>query len=319
MGGYGQSLARFLLLEFLCNLKYYFPMQNSDHHISSYIGARFAQQGVRFFHAENIEGIRAHCEAGHLLCRKMLMEAIPDAYTHFESDPYDVAYGFDVRVFGNIYDLGAIYARANLGSSQNPAAPNIYGPIVLVFRPDVFSVMRDIVITPKSSWKTKPKWREVSVQTEAQVEELLTPDQPKDNIADTWQYAELSCANPKIPLSYLEKILVEPLTLPGMPTRRELLHVVRKIAERCRIHVPIEARDFTDRTQRFKPANLELLQRLADFCGQIPPDVTQQTWASTPFVLPPEFQQLPNSMTGKMMRFARYYTFGTVRARPRAV
>ena len=68
-----------------------------------------------------------------------------------------------------------------------------------MFRPDVFSVMRDIVITLKSSWKTKPKWREVSVQTEAQVEELLTPDQPKDNIADTWQYAELSCANPKIP------------------------------------------------------------------------------------------------------------------------
>ena len=82
------------------------------------------------FHAENIEGIRAHCEAGHLLCRQKLMEAIPDAYTHFESDPYDVAYGFDVRVFGNIYDLGAIHARANLWSSQNPAAPNIYGPIV---------------------------------------------------------------------------------------------------------------------------------------------------------------------------------------------
>src|SRR3569832_471277 len=103
-------------------------MPNFENPIDRYIATRFAQQGVRFFHAENIEGFRAHCESKHLLCRRKLVEAIPDAYTHFESDDYDMQKGFDARVFGNIYDMGAIYARANLGS-QHPAAPNIYGPL----------------------------------------------------------------------------------------------------------------------------------------------------------------------------------------------
>lgn len=289
-------------------------MLNSDHLIDRYIATRFAEQGVRFFHAENIEGFRAHCENGRLLCRQGLVQAIPDAYTHFESDDYDQANGFDARVFGNIYDLGAIYARTKL-ESEKPAAPNIYGPILFVFRPDVFGAMRDIVITKQSAWKTRPRWRELGVAMEAVVEELLRPDWVKDNVADAWQHAELSCANTELPLSYLEKIIVEPLSLPGAPPDRfDLPEVVTVIARRCRIAVPIEVRDYTDRRQHFKPANLEALRSLASFCEQVPLTVTQQNWKTASHVLPQDLQNLHASTRGKMLRFAQYYTFGTVRA-----
>lgn len=220
--------------------------------IDSYIATRFAQQGVRFFHAENIEGFRAHCQSGQLCCRKTLVEQIPNAYTHFASDSYDTEKGLDARVYGNIYDIGSIYARANLGLAENPAAPNIYGPIVFVFRPDVFSVMRDIVITQKSSWTLRPLWREASVTTKEQVETVLRADWAKDNVADAWQYAEVSCANAALPLTYLEKIIVEPLKIHISASPQDAEHcpletIVRQITGRCGITVPIEQRNFAEK------------------------------------------------------------------------
>ncbi len=273
------------------------------------------EQGVRFFHSENVEGFRAHCKSKHLMCRRMLMEAIPVDYTHFESDTYDTEMGFDRRVFGNIYDLGAIYARANL-QSENPAGPYVYGPIIFVFRPDVFSVMHDIVITQGGSWGIKPKWREVSIKNEAQVEEILQPDQPKDNVADNWQYAELSCANTELPLAYLEKIIVEPLTIPLGSGRYSLQKAVSAaVMKYYGVSVVVEERDFEDRRQHFKPENREMLEKLARFCEQLPPNISQQNWRSAPPQLPSEFQSLPNKLKGLMRTWAQYFTFGTVRCR----
>jgi len=287
--------------------------------IDQYISTRFAQQGVRFYHAENIEGFRSHCESGQLHCRKAMLEMIPAQYTHFESDDYDQACGLDERVFGNIYDIGSIYARANLGS-QNHAAPNVYGPLIFVFRPDVFSVMHDIVITQKSSWKSKPRWREGSITTEEQVEALLNAEWAKDNVADAWQYAEISCANTAIPLTHLEKIIVEPLKInisadPQVPDRYGLDTIAQQIAERCGISVPIEPRNFAEKP--FKTQNLDMLVKLVEFCEQIPSTITQQNWNSASPALPQDFQGLSDKVKGRMRRWAQYFTFGTVRAKRR--
>lgn len=315
----GRSLRNASVVNFLVICITIIYVKKFEHSIDRYIATRFQQQVVRFFHAENIEGFRAHCHSGHLSCRKELVGQIPDAYTHFVSDSYDTEQGLDARVYGNIYDIGSIYSRANLGLADNPAAPNIYGPIIFVFRPEVFSVMHDIVITQQSSWTLRPRWREVSITTEEQVETVLRAERAKDNVADAWQYAEVSCANTKLPLTYLEKIIVEPLNInininasPREAEHYPLETIVRQITGRCGITVPIEPRNFAEKPSKVQ--NLHMLGKLIEFCEQIPLSVTQDNWDSTQFLLPPELQVLPDKLKSRMLQWARYFTFGSLRA-----
>lgn len=176
--------------------------------------------GVHFFHAMDIRGVAQYCANGGILCRSRLREVDPEL-TQFWSDAEDEPRGVLTRVFGNLYDFGAIFARA--GSS---ATPNIYGPVTFDFGSRVMDEMNDIVLTKESIVRLSDPWRLHAISDQAEVAEMLSGDDFRDPLAPAYQYTELSCSNEVISFNALERIIVDPIVVNGV----DLVEFTRDIA-----------------------------------------------------------------------------------------
>lgn len=274
-------------------------------HLDRYIAEQFFARQVEFYHAENIAGFKAHCKAGNLLCRKHLLEADPDHYVPLDSDEYDRSTGYDERVRGNIYDLGRIFERAHEDNG-----PYIAGPFVFVFKREVFAQMRDIVILPESMWTAGRHWAQKRVATEAQVDQLLSPGMPEDQVHRNWQYGELSCSNNSIPLSYLSKVMVEPLTVVHKGKSYGFARIAEDVLARHSLsRVPVEVRPY----RSGKRGGIRALEVMTEFCRGLPSTVTLQSWNVTPDDLPESLRHLSTETKNRLIQWAKYYTFGTVR------
>lgn len=265
--------------------------------LDAYTARRFLERGVRFYHAENLQNFRTYCSAGGLLCRQALMREDPVGFTRFYSDALDAQLGVLGRVFGNLIDFGALFSR-----SAN-TVPNVYGPITLVFRPEVFSLMRDLRITPQSIATHKERWAGAALSAEAQVDELLQGNGYGDPITRSLQFCEFSCGNPALPLTALERVRVEPITLLG----QRLSDVVRADLQARGLSVPVEVRRYD------RPAHLLRLQALVSLCEQLRPPVDQHAWSFEPSQLPAELQALPAPLKTRLGLWCRYFCHGTVK------
>ena len=271
------------------------------------IAERLAKEGVEFFHADNIEAFRAHCDSGRLLCRRELMEVNPDGHTPFDSDEYDQNHGFDSRVFGNIYDLGSIFERAHEDNG-----PYIYGPIMFVFRPEVYMQMTDIIIVNKSMFTLGNTWRDFRLCDEAQLDSMLNPSHPDDKIHRNWHYAELNCSNCSIPLSYLSKVVVEPLEFRAVDGQLYNLYDVatRILSQRGIGHIPVEIRKY----RSGKRGGITALRAMVEVCQGLPSTVTPDTWNVSQADLPGSLNYLSDAAQKRLIQWGKYFTFGTVRA-----
>lgn len=241
------------------------------------------------------------------MCRHELLAQDPEHAVPFDSDEHDTQNGFERRVFGNIYDLGAIFERAH---EEN--GPYIYGPFIFVFKPEVFGEMEDIVILPESIWTAGKDWARKRISTESQVDELLRSTRFDDNIHHNWQYAEISCSNSSIPFKYLSKIIVEPLDFWSPSGKVYTLEYIAKWQlEQCEIKgVPVEVRNYRPSKIRAKQA----LEEMAKFCRDLPQTVTMQDWRISVSDLPASLDYLSDKTKKRLIQWAKYYTFGTVRA-----
>lgn len=194
-----------------------------------------ANSRAHFYHATCLRGLAAYCKSGAILSRKCWIEADP-GYTVFWSDKSDEQIGVLTRVFGNVYDFGAIFARANFNSS-----PNVYGPITLEFSQGVFCAMADIVLTKESvgTMSQPQKWKENALTVE-QVQEMLKGDDFGHPIAKEYHYTELSCGNSVLGLSDLAKVTVEPIQIGPW----DLVSKVRELAKAANIADLVEPRSY---------------------------------------------------------------------------
>lgn len=200
-----------------------------------------ANSRAHFYHATCLRGLAAYCRSRAILSRKRWMEADPE-YTAFWSDESDEQIGVLSRVFGNVYDFGAIFARASCNSS-----PNVYGPITLEFSQGVFREMIDIVLTKESVGKmTRPcSWREDALSIE-QVQEMLRGDSFNHPIAEKYHYTEISCENETIGFSNLEKVIVEPICIGST----DLVLEVSRLFQSVGVNVRVEARAYRATTRK---------------------------------------------------------------------
>lgn len=194
---------------------------------------RFSAAGVRFFHAMNLRGSSSYCERRAVLSRAELLAQDP-GYTRFWSDEEDTRRNLMGRVFGNVYDFGAIYAR-----SYVDASPNIYGPITFVFGPDVFEEMRDIVLTRRSIAMLVGPLAAHGIP-DAELPSMLAGDGFGLPIAREYTWVELSCGNPEISFASLVRIIVEPLQIGNVA----LIDEVRRRIHEAGVDVPVEARAY---------------------------------------------------------------------------
>ena len=264
--------------------------------LDQYIAQRFAARQVRFYHAENLRNFRTYCEARAVLCREELMVQDPAHFTQFRSDDDDARLGVLGRVFGNIYDFGAIFSRAP------QSIPNIYGPILLIFAPSVFSMMADIRITPQSIATHLGSWAQASIRTNAQVDTLVEGDNFGSPINTNWHFCELSCDNRRLPFDHLEEIVVEPITVCGS----RLVEVVRAEALSRGIRTLIRERPFR------LNSNIDALNELVDTCEAVAPGLSDDLWNLGVANLPARFRAYPNNLQGRTVGWYRYFYFGTI-------
>jgi hypothetical protein len=151
------------------------------------------------------------------------------------------------RVFGNLYDFGAIFARA--GNS----VPNIYGPILFQFSCHVFQEMTDIVVTPKTVANLGSDWRSKGIIEDTDVRRLLSGTAEDNYIKRGMEYSEVSCSNNVISFGALEKIIVDPLDVEG----GSLYDCVHGIVANSSINVPVEKRHYS------RLGNLSNLKQIA--------------------------------------------------------
>ena len=238
----------------------------------------FQAHGTRFWHADNLKAVSTHLRAGHLLSRQLLMSQHGE--TPFVSDASDRQLGVLERVFGNFYDFGQIFARGAC------AVPNIYGPISFCFRPEVYEILEDIIITKNSILNIGAQWRTSALKSEA---ELMPYFRGSDG---SWEFAEISAANVSIPLSYCEAIVVEPLTIGGTP----LVDIVRQRVSDAGLQINVKSRPYR------RSENLHALDELVAELERDPASTT----------LPGVFASYPSSSVNKLRRWISYFQDGTL-------
>lgn len=261
--------------------------------LDQYIATAFGSAGVRFYHADNLRHFSLHYQHKALLAKSELIK-LDSGYTRFYSDKSDEESGALDRVFGNIYDFGAIFARAP------GTTPNIYGPITLVFRSTSFASMRDIAITPKSIVTYGADWQRARVHDQKTIDTIVGGDGFGGPVARSWQMCEVSFAGPSLQLSLLERILVEPIRIGG----KSLLSYVREAA-------PTLGSITLERPYSYKK-HIANLRDLAATCERIPRGTENDSWRFSVEDLPSGWETLAPVMRRRLPGWCRYFYFGTV-------
>ncbi len=198
--------------------------------------ARLADGRFPLFHAINLGGLQSYVAARAVVCREDLLK---DAATApFRSDPQDRSVGILDRTFGNIYDFGAIYARAHAA-----ATPNIYGVVQIVLSPELWRIMTDVVLTPLSVVNYGADWRKFAI-SDHEIGVMI--DHARVNggeVPRRFTCTEISCSNRALSLEACVGIIVEPLILDG----KRLVDRVREIVAPLRLEALVQERNYTGR------------------------------------------------------------------------
>lgn len=263
---------------------------------------RFLEQEIGFYHADNLAHFVAYNKERKLLTREELRNNHSNLFTQFESDEEDLRQGASSRIFGNIYDHGQIFAGA-----RDEANPNIYGPITLVFQPQVYPSLRDIVLTKRSLFYLRDNWRRNAVTQATQLEQILQDNEYNDKIAKSWRAAEISSAKCVVSLEQnLKQIIVEPITLNGI----SLIDTVKLVTNKYGITAPVVGRSYS------YPQKISLINELAKVSDAYDrsvaiPSPTQ--WSMSTEQLPATVSTWDPRRKENLLRWCRHFTFGSLR------
>ncbi len=109
----------------------------------------FNDRGVKFYHACQFKDFKTYIELGGVPSRN-LMEEEDLPHTPFDTDDTDRNNAVWNKVFGNLSDFGFGFAQGHRNENTAPT-PNPYGPVLLVFNPEVFREATDVAICLRSA------------------------------------------------------------------------------------------------------------------------------------------------------------------------
>lgn len=263
-----------------------------------YIAQKFRSVGVRFHHAENLHDFSVYCDQGALLARAELRRLSPE-YTKFYSDESDEKHGALSRVFGNLRDFGTIMACGR------GAIPNVYGPIHMVFRPECFALMSDIVITKNSIASLGDSWREQAARTTQTIDHIASGRDNDGHISRDWMYAESSCSESRLSFDLLEEVIVEPITVMGHGLYQLVLSTLHMAGyDRVRVRV-------VERTYQ-RSENVDAIRAAVRFCEGLPEGLPARSPAIEAVAQLPEFGHCKAPVQRRLPLWARYFYFGTL-------
>lgn len=112
----------------------------------------FNQRGLKFYHACQYKDFKTYIKLGGIPSRN-LMEKSGLPYTVFDTDEKDKKNEVWNKVFGNLENFGVGFAQGKANPNTAPT-PNPYGPILLIFNPEVFREATDVAICLRSAGGT---------------------------------------------------------------------------------------------------------------------------------------------------------------------
>jgi hypothetical protein len=112
----------------------------------------FNRRGLKFYHACQYKDFKTYIELGGVPSRN-LMEQSGLPYTAFDTDNKDRYNEVWNKVFGNLENFGFGFAQGRSNPNTAPT-PNPYGPILLIFKPEVFREATDVAICLRSAGGT---------------------------------------------------------------------------------------------------------------------------------------------------------------------
>lgn len=280
----------------------------------------FQKRGVKFYHACQYKDFKTYLQLGGVPSRN-LMESSKLPYTIFDTDTVDKNNAVWEKVFGNIADFGIPFAFGKRNDNTAPT-PNPYGPILLVFMPQVFYEASDIGICLRSAGGRDFNRisESISICDIDRIFQYKIEDAPnnyakyyikfsdalKQEFNDPQAISpEVSCSvpNEKLSFNHLEKIIVDSYTF----NQKMLLISVARWSHQYKLQCAIEERRYSKGKREIKRELANLL--LHDF---IPirtiatlPNISEslKDWAN---------RILRGEIDWQYDRFARYLRSGTI-------
>jgi hypothetical protein len=135
------------------------------------------ERRVCLYHACQLRDLESYLDISGVPSRKLLEdEGLP--FTPYSSDVGDLRNEAWDKVFFNLQDFGRGFAEEG---RQKGWVPNVYGPILLVFRPEVLRQCDDVAICLKSAGAEGFERQRDGLSTLEQVDRLFMYDRDHPN------------------------------------------------------------------------------------------------------------------------------------------
>lgn len=228
-------------------------------------------RGVSFYHACQFKDFKTYVELGGVPSRNLIEQSgLP--YTPFDTDNTDRNNAVWNKVFGNLQDFGFAFAQGRHNPNTAPT-PNPYGPILLIFNPEVFQETTDVAVCLRSAGGRNfdREHEALSIEFVNGIFEYENVDHAPNNYAKAYikyasqlqqkfndpnaQTPEVSCIvqSQLIMFKHLSSIIVDPYVI----NNTNLKNSVDQIKKQHRLPGTIWAR-------RYKEGRMEMKQELAN-------------------------------------------------------
>jgi hypothetical protein len=233
----------------------------------------FQTRGVKFYHACQYKDFKTYLQLGGVPSRN-IMKSSGLPYTVFDTDETDQKNEVWNKVFGNLSDFGFRFAQSKSNNNTAPT-PNPYGPILLIFYPDVFREASDIAICLRSAGgRNFNRDRESlsSVDEVNRIFEYTVENAPNEKAKSYIKFSpslrqefndnnamspEVSCtvSDEILSFNYLNSIIVDSYEINGITLIRKVKEVIRN----CEINCQIWERRYSEGRKEIKTQIANLL------------------------------------------------------------
>jgi len=284
----------------------------------------FNNRGLKFYHACQYKDFKTYINLGGVPSRN-LMENSGLPFTPFDTDDADRNNSVWNKVFGNLQDFGFGFAQGQRNPNTAPT-PNPYGPVLLIFNPEVFREAVDVAICLRSAGGRNFDREQEALESADEVNRIFSyeniDDAPndyakayikrRDELQQTFgdpeaMTPEVSCIveNEKLSFLHLDKIIVDPYVFNGL----NLKDKVNEIKRNNHLNGVVWARLYKRGETRMEMKQ-ELANLLLDNFVSIPQLIQNEILSENLRDYASRIQR--GEMTFFYNRFARYLRTGTI-------
>lgn len=285
----------------------------------------FNNRGLKFYHACQYKDFKTYIHLGGVPSRN-LMENSGLPFTPFDTDDTDRNNSVWNKVFGNLQDFGFGFAQGQRNPNTAPT-PNPYGPVLLIFNPQVFREATDVAICLRSAGGRDFDRDQEALESAKEVNRIFSyeniEDAPseyakayikrKEELRQTFgdQEAitpEVSCIveNERLSFTHLDKIIVDPYVINGQSLREKINTIKRNNHLNGVVWARLYKREETRMEMKQELANL-LVENFINI-----PQLIQNQTISEGLRDYAERIQRGGEMTFFYNRFAKYLRTGTL-------